>query len=64
MNPAVSLAFAITRRFSWKDLPLYWFFQYLGALAASGTVLGIYHGKKRLKSTVFSLEVLKICCVL
>lgn len=66
MNPAVTLAFAVTRSFSWKKVPIYWYShfykiptisimktfeiqirrlaQYLGSLAASGTVLGIYYG--------------------
>ena len=44
LNPAVTLALAITRRFEWKKLPVYWLAQYLGALAASGTVLGVYYG--------------------
>jgi len=51
------LAFAITRRFSWKDLPLYWLAQYLGALAASGTVLGIYHEAIQLKTQGESLRI-------
>ncbi|EFX88619.1 hypothetical protein DAPPUDRAFT_304698 [Daphnia pulex] len=43
LNPAVTLALAITRRFEWKKLPVYWLAQYLGALTASGTVLGVYY---------------------
>jgi glycerol uptake facilitator-like aquaporin len=44
LNPALTFALTIARRFPWKDLPFYMFAQYLGALAASGTVLGIYYG--------------------
>lgn len=31
-NPAVTLAFAIVRRFSWREVPFYWAVQFLGAL--------------------------------
>ena len=44
LNPAVTMAFAVAKDFPWKRLPVYWFAQYLGALAASGTVLGVYYG--------------------
>ncbi|XP_046635276.1 aquaporin-10-like [Daphnia pulicaria] len=43
LNPAVTLALALVRNFPWKKLPVYWCAQYLGAMAASGTVLGVYH---------------------
>ena len=36
INPAVTLGFALTRHFPWRDVPLYWGAQLLGALAASG----------------------------
>lgn len=44
MNPAVSLALAASRKLPWKKLPMYLLAQYLGSLAASLTVLGIYYG--------------------
>lgn len=43
LNPAFTFALTIARRFPWRDLPFYCLAQYLGALAASGTVLGIYY---------------------
>ncbi|KAI9565618.1 hypothetical protein GHT06_009410 [Daphnia sinensis] len=46
LNPAVTMALALVRRFPWKRLPVYWCAQYMGALAASGTVLGVYHVQK------------------
>lgn len=49
LNPAVTMALAVAKDFPWKRLPVYWFAQYLGALAASGTVLGVYYGKVALK---------------
>jgi glycerol uptake facilitator-like aquaporin len=39
------MALTLARDFPWKRLPVYWIAQYLGALAASGTALGIYYGK-------------------
>lgn len=54
LNPAVTMAFAVAKDFPWKRLPVYWFAQYLGALAASGTVLGVYYGNFLLKYLEFS----------
>ena len=34
-NPAVSIAFAYAKKFSWKEVPKYIFFQILGAFVAS-----------------------------
>lgn len=45
LNPAVTLALAVSRRFEWRKLPAYWLAQYIGAVTASGTVLGVYYGK-------------------
>lgn len=36
LNPAVTLAFAVARRFSWREVPGYVGAQLIGALAASG----------------------------
>lgn len=36
MNPAVTLAFAVVRRFSWKELPIYWLAQFMGGICAVG----------------------------
>lgn len=43
MNPAVTLAFAVVRRFPWKKVPVYWAAQMLGAFVASACVYGVYH---------------------
>ena len=45
MNPAVTLAFAVIKRFPWKKVPIYWVAQMLGAIAASACVYGVYYGK-------------------
>ncbi|HTI68966.1 MAG TPA: MIP family channel protein [Candidatus Limnocylindria bacterium] len=34
-NPAVTIAFALARRFAWKDVPAYLVTQFLGAISAS-----------------------------
>jgi aquaporin NIP len=36
INPAVTVAFAVDKRFEWKEVPAYLLSQVLGALAASG----------------------------
>lgn len=41
-NPAVTFALAVVRRFRWKELPLYWFAQCLGAVGGAFLVAGIY----------------------
>ncbi|XP_065656975.1 aquaporin-9 isoform X2 [Hydra vulgaris] len=43
INPAVTLALAVTKRFPWKKLPLYWFAQSLGAFIASAIIFGVYN---------------------
>eukprot|EP00095_Tigriopus_kingsejongensis_P000695 maker-scaffold58_size443543-snap-gene-2.10 protein:Tk00695 transcript:maker-scaffold58_size443543-snap-gene-2.10-mRNA-1 annotation:"Aquaporin-3" len=42
LNPAVTLAMACLRKCSWKQLPVYWLAQYLGALLGAAVVYGIY----------------------
>ena len=36
INPAVTLGFALTRHFPWREVPVYWGAQLAGAAAASG----------------------------
>ena len=38
-NPAVTLAFAVVRRFPAREVPAYWGAQFLGAVAAAGSLL-------------------------
>ncbi len=42
-NPAVTLGFAVVRRFPWKMVPWYWVSQVLGGIAAAGLV-GMFFG--------------------
>lgn len=42
LNPAVTLAFAVARRFSWSEVPGYIGAQLVGAFSASGLLLLLY----------------------
>lgn len=42
INPAVTLAFAIRRKFPWAHVIPYWIAQTLGAIAGAAIVLGLY----------------------
>ena len=52
LNPAVSLGFALARRFPWSELPVYVFAQTTGALVASIFVRGLFGNVGRLGATV------------
>ncbi|MEW2611319.1 MIP/aquaporin family protein [Streptomyces sp. NPDC047880] len=43
INPAVTLAFAVRRRFPWVKVLPYWASQVLGALAGAALVYAVYH---------------------
>ena len=45
LNPAVTLALAISKKFEWKRLPVYFAGQYLGAFLAAAIVYAVYYGK-------------------
>lgn len=42
LNPAVTLAFAVRRGFSWMKVVPFWFAQVLGGLAGAGVVYAVY----------------------
>jgi glycerol uptake facilitator protein len=42
INPAVTLALAATRRFPWREVPMYWGAQFLGGIAGGLAIWGIY----------------------
>jgi glycerol uptake facilitator protein len=41
-NPAVTFALAISNRFQWKDVPVYWIVQVAGGILGAFIVAGIY----------------------
>ena len=43
INPAVTLALAVRRRFSWNKVVPYWIAQVVGAFLAAGLVYWVYH---------------------
>lgn len=43
-NPAVTLGFALAKRFPWRFVPTYWLSQFLGAIFAAGVVSLLYGG--------------------
>lgn len=44
-NPAVTFSLAVVRRFRWKEVPMYWISQCLGAIFGAFIVAGIYGQK-------------------
>lgn len=43
INPAVTLAFAVRRKFAWAKVLPYWGAQLVGAFAGAALVFGVYH---------------------
>ena len=54
-NPAVTVAFAFAKKFSWKEVPIYIAVQCLAALAASGVLLYLFPASEWLGGTQPSL---------
>jgi MIP family channel proteins len=52
INPAVTLAFALTRHFPLRRVPLYWFAQFLGAICAAGTLRALFGNVAHLGTTL------------
>lgn len=50
-NPAVTLAFAITRHFDWREVPAYWVGQVAGAIAAAGSLRLLFGSAAQLGAT-------------
>src|SRR5258707_1264729 len=42
INPAVTFALAVTKRFPWKEVPVYWAAQYFGAVIAAFAIWGVF----------------------
>jgi aquaporin Z len=56
-NPAVSIGFAYAKKFPWKEVPKYIFFQVAGAFAASLLLLWLFPESKYLGSTIPTVDV-------
>ena len=55
-NPAVSIAFAYAKKFSWKEVPIYISFQIAGAFAASLLLMWLFPKSDLLGSTIPSID--------
>lgn len=42
INPAVTFALAVTKRFPWRDVPVYWISQYVGAVIGAFAIWGVF----------------------
>jgi glycerol uptake facilitator protein len=45
INPAVTLALALTKRMPWKEVPLYWISQYVGSIIGAFAIWGVFGAK-------------------
>ena len=58
-NPAVTLGFAVAKKFSWREVPKYMIAQFFGAIAASLTLLFLFP-ESDLGATIPTIEPLKV----
>ena len=42
INPAVTFALAVTKRFPWREVPIYWAAQYIGAIIGAFAIWGVF----------------------
>jgi glycerol uptake facilitator len=42
INPAVTFALAVTKRMPWREVPLYWISQYIGAVIGAFAIWGVF----------------------
>ena len=56
-NPAVSIAFAYAKKFSWKEVPKYIFFQVAGAFASSLLLMWLFPKSELLGATIPSVDI-------
>ena len=56
-NPAVSIAFAYAKKFSWKEVPKYIFFQVAGAFASSSLLMWLFPKSELLGATIPTVDV-------
>ena len=58
-NPAVTLGFAVAKKFKWREVPHYIIAQFLGAIAASFTLLFLFP-ESDLGATIPTIAPLKV----
>ena len=58
-NPAVTLGFAVAKKFSWREVPKYMIAQFFGAIAASFSLLLLFP-ESDLGATIPTIEPLKV----
>jgi aquaporin Z len=56
-NPAVSIAFAYAKKFSWKEVPKYILFQVAGAFSASLLLMWLFPKSELLGATIPTVDV-------
>jgi len=56
-NPAVSIAFAYAKKFSWKEVPKYILFQLAGAFSASLLLMWLFPKSELLGATIPTVDV-------
>src|SRR5207237_9500483 len=42
INPAVTFALAVTKRFPWRELPIYWVAQFVGAIVGAFGIWAVF----------------------
>src|SRR5260370_34491989 len=42
INPAVTFALAVTKRFPWREVPVYWGAQYVGGVIGAFAIWGVF----------------------
>jgi len=59
LNPAVSIAFAYAKKFSWKEVPKYIFFQVAGAFLASLLLMWLFPESEFMGATIPSIGIVR-----
>ena len=60
LNPAVTIAFAYAKKFTWREVPAYCIAQILGGIAASGLLLFLFPQNELLGTTLPQIDVIKV----
>ena len=63
MNPAITLAFALSDRFPWRDVPVYWAVQFAAGIAAGLALRGIMGEVGAMGATLPSVDLFRSAAV-